>query len=346
MIVLAVVAAKGGVGKSTIVANLGVALSRHGREVLAIDLDPQNGLHLHLGGNVGDIAGLSRASMEGSSWSGVRVRAASGVDVVPFGRLDETDLPALERQIADDPHWLGHQLQRLQLRDDTVVILDTPPGMSNYLRQALREADLVISVMLADPASYATLPQIENMMRRHHGPRPGSLGCVCIINQVDDTQPVSRESVDLIQRALGERVIGLVHADRLVSEALAHRQTVVEASTHTIGRDDLVNCADRVLARLQTNSAAVRAEQPAPPALDSAPISGVTGQSAAHAQTEPAALDPAQPVFNVTLGENDMRRDGQASSLRPADAYRWIAGLLFVLLVLVVLLAVLRVGTR
>ena len=66
MIVVAIVSAKGGVGKSTIAANLAVALNRHARTVLAVDLDPQNALHLHLGGKPQDIGGLSRASVAGS----------------------------------------------------------------------------------------------------------------------------------------------------------------------------------------------------------------------------------------------------------------------------------------
>jgi cellulose synthase operon protein YhjQ len=257
MIVVAVVAVKGGVGKSTIVANLGVGLSRRGRTVLAVDLDPQNALHLHMGGKPEDITGLSRASVAGTSWSDVCVRTNSGVNVLPFGRIDDTNLSALERQIAGDPRWLAHNLQRLELPDDAVVILDTPPGVSNYLRQALGEADLVISVMLADAASYATLPQIEQLIRRHQGPRPGNPECIYIINQADDARPLSTESVDLIQRVLGERVIGVVHVDRFVSEALACGQTVVESSADSIGRGDLMYCADEVLSRLEMSSGAV-----------------------------------------------------------------------------------------
>lgn len=256
--VIAVVAAKGGVGKSTVAANLGVALCQTGRAVLAVDLDPQNALHLHLGGDPEDIAGLSRASVGGESWRDACKRSASGIYVLPFGLVNEPDLQALERQLAADPNWLSSHLQSLGLSNDALVILDTPPGPSEYLRQALGVANLVISVLLADAASYATLPMIENMIQRYCGDRPGYLGHVCVINQADGARRLSRDAVHLIRGALGERVIGVVHQDQSVSESLACGRTVIEQDPHSLGRVDLMRCADWVLHRLQAEEGVVR----------------------------------------------------------------------------------------
>ncbi|MCH8052802.1 MAG: AAA family ATPase, partial [Planctomycetes bacterium] len=46
---ITVINQKGGVGKTTTAANLGVALARRARRVLLIDLDPQAHLTIHLG---------------------------------------------------------------------------------------------------------------------------------------------------------------------------------------------------------------------------------------------------------------------------------------------------------
>lgn len=51
---IAVINQKGGVGKTTTVANLGVAMARRGHDVLLIDLDPQAHLTLHLGAEPDD----------------------------------------------------------------------------------------------------------------------------------------------------------------------------------------------------------------------------------------------------------------------------------------------------
>ena len=46
---IAVINQKGGVGKTTTVCNLGVAVAARGKKVLTIDLDPQAHLTLHYG---------------------------------------------------------------------------------------------------------------------------------------------------------------------------------------------------------------------------------------------------------------------------------------------------------
>ena len=51
---IAVTNQKGGVGKTTTVANLGSALARHGKGVLLVDLDPQAHLTLNFGLDLAD----------------------------------------------------------------------------------------------------------------------------------------------------------------------------------------------------------------------------------------------------------------------------------------------------
>ena len=56
---IAILNQKGGVGKTTTVVNVSAALARRGRRVLAIDLDPQAHLTIHLGGDQdSDAAGI------------------------------------------------------------------------------------------------------------------------------------------------------------------------------------------------------------------------------------------------------------------------------------------------
>ena len=80
MFVIAVVSAKGGVGKTTLSANLGVGIAQRGYPVLIVDLDPQNAMQWHLGGlDQNDCKGIS-------ALTGSRTRLA-GVDQCPRDSL-------------------------------------------------------------------------------------------------------------------------------------------------------------------------------------------------------------------------------------------------------------------
>ncbi len=149
MKVVAIVSAKGGVGKTTLTANLATALSRSiAAPVLAVDLDPQNALGLHLGMSPHELRGLSRSTLANQPLALACLPCTPTLHVLPYGALDEADRVTLEAAMDQDPHWLARHLASLDLPPDAVVFLDTPPGPSVYLRQALCTADVVVVVVL------------------------------------------------------------------------------------------------------------------------------------------------------------------------------------------------------
>jgi len=97
MKVIAVVSAKGGVGKTTLAANLASVLATSGRRVIALDLDPQNALRLHFGVPLDSIDGLSRASLSGDAWQRIMFDGVDGVNVLPYGAVVEDDRAASKR---------------------------------------------------------------------------------------------------------------------------------------------------------------------------------------------------------------------------------------------------------
>ncbi|MBT7308542.1 MAG: AAA family ATPase, partial [Gammaproteobacteria bacterium] len=60
---IAVVNQKGGVGKTTLTSNLAVALSRLGKRVLLLDMDPQSHLAASLGVVERGLPGMDRVLM-------------------------------------------------------------------------------------------------------------------------------------------------------------------------------------------------------------------------------------------------------------------------------------------
>lgn len=253
MKILAVVSAKGGVGKTTIAANLAAAMAKF-RNVISIDLDPQNALRLHLGIPTKEIDGVGRCTLENRRWDDVLFQGAMNTGVLPYGALNETDRDAFEVHLAENPHWLLQGLGKLQLGEQDLVVIDTPPGPSLYLQQALRVAHFAVVVIQADAASYATLPAMEGLLKRYCNDRSEFLGAAYLINNMQSEKVLSRDVVEVVRSQLGDKVVPLViHQDESVREALAFDKLVLEYDAHCEATHDILGAARWIASRLFDN---------------------------------------------------------------------------------------------
>ena len=236
---------KGGVGKTSTTANLATAIASKlgpGR-VCVIDLDPQNALRWHFGLEPSVSAGVCKQSLLDGDWSEAIAASAFGVDCLPYGDASEPDRVAFEALLAENPDFMGACLKRAGLGNDAVVLIDTPPGPSVYLKQVFACADLVLIVLLADAASYATIPAMESWLDDPlvaHPPR----GCLYVLNQVDSREPLSRDVAELLHQKLDVRLASIrIHYDEAVSEALAFQQPVLVYDPHGQASHDLARLA-------------------------------------------------------------------------------------------------------
>ncbi|MGF6573045.1 cellulose synthase operon protein YhjQ [Paraburkholderia sp. GAS333] len=249
MKVIAVVSAKGGVGKTTLAANLASVLAASGRRVIALDLDPQNALRLHFGVPLDSIDGLSRATLTGDPWQTVMFDGIDGVTVLPYGAVLEDDRRRFEAYIDHDPRWLAQSLQNLRLDPSDIVIIDTPPGSSTYVRTALCAATFALNVVLADAASYAAIPQMERLIATYAAPRPEFGGEGYVVNQIDQSRQLTKDVLKVLRQMLGNRVFsGVIHQDEGVSEALACDTTLIHYDPLSQAAADLRSCGDWLMA--------------------------------------------------------------------------------------------------
>jgi cellulose synthase operon protein YhjQ len=254
--IVAVVSAKGGVGKTTVAANLSTALKYAGHQVLTVDLDPQNALRFHLGLDPKHIGGTSRATLSGQHWRDAIVETASGVFTLPYGAVNEGDRRAFEAQLEADPDWLVRGLQTLELAENDLVVLDTPPGPSVYMRQALSSANLVVIVTLPDAASYATMPMMESLVQTYCLHQPDFIDYTYVINQLDSSKQLAKDVTQVMRETFGNRVIGLIHQDESVCEALAYDQSVLDYDSQCQATRDFISCARQISALLQGQGSA------------------------------------------------------------------------------------------
>lgn len=261
MNVVSIFSTKGGVGKSTLCANLSVALSLLGHPVLALDLDPQNGLRVHFDLDTSEADGLVPATLEDRPWEHVMHASASEVGLLPFGDCSEDQIEAFESLITADHHWLHTQLDALDLGPDTIVMIDTPPGSSAYLRQALTASQLAIAVISPDAATFATMPQFNKLLDGYCRNREDFLDFGLIINQVDPSRRLAKDIHRVLHASLADHIIGAVHTDQAISEALAFRQSVFQYSPDSEAAHDIARCAQWIQAKLEQRSHILRHDE-------------------------------------------------------------------------------------
>jgi cellulose synthase operon protein YhjQ len=220
------------------------ALSQRKKKVLLIDLDPQNAQRFHLGMDPDEIAGLVREGIAASSI----FDSPYGVSFIPFGRVTEPELEDFESQLKANPRWVSDGIQSLSADAFDYVVLDTPPGPSVYLHQALVAANRALVVILADAASFATIGKISALVQEYTVDRADFFGMYLLINQM----PVNGKLGHQVRTALyanyaSQLVPVAIHRDARVAQALAYERPVLHYEPGCKASLDIQYVADWLL---------------------------------------------------------------------------------------------------
>jgi cellulose synthase operon protein YhjQ len=241
MKIITFISGKGGVGKTTLAANIAVALAQRKKRVVMIDLDPQNAQRLHLGMDPDEIAGLIREGISPSSL----FDSPFGIKFIPFGRVNEVELEEFESELELHPNWVLDGINSLTASDFDFVIIDTPPGPTVYLHQAMMAAHKALVVVFADAASYATIPKIISLVEQYTADRQDFSGLSLLINQM----PVQSKLGHQVRSALyanyaGKLVPVAIHKDTHVAQALAFERPVLQYEPACKASLDIQSVAD------------------------------------------------------------------------------------------------------
>lgn len=189
---IAVYSVKGGVGKTTIAANLAwcsAALS--GRSTLLWDLDAAGGSGFLYGLEQHSAPRASQVfSRESAPDKLIRPTAFDGLDVLPADesiRSVDATLTALgkRKRLARLAENLGQRYER--------IILDCPPVMNELSAQVVRAADLVIVPLPPSPLSARALELVVREVADHSRRHPPILPVLSMLDMRRALHKAARE---------------------------------------------------------------------------------------------------------------------------------------------------------
>jgi len=243
MAVILVHSPKGGVGRTTVAANLAAQFARAGRDVTAIDFDPQQSLRLHFGYR----PGVDLSGGDGGEDAARGVLTERGVHLIASGaqafalppRPDAKDLADLPARLEDS------------FGASDVVVIDLPADGGVFLDVLGGIASVELGVMLADAASMAMLPAMA--ARQTDAER------LFLINQIDDRRRLSRDAMRLLGRRVGREAMAFIRRDEAICEALAMLRPVVDFAPESVGSYDFSHLARIVEHRIAVSADGVAA---------------------------------------------------------------------------------------
>lgn len=223
MNLVALIGAHGGVGVTTVTAQLATVLNQRGLRVLAVDLSPSNDLRLHFGMALEDRAGLALQLLQQTPLGDAAYRGMEGIDFVPFGSITLDQMVALDRVTQQSPQGLMRQLERLDLPEQAWVLCDCSQGIYPYQSQVVQVAGMVIVVLNSDTQSFIKA-RTTQLFPAGDRPAPSFL----LLNQFDAARELDQDILSMVRTAFPNQIIPtVIHRDEHVREALASKRSLL-----------------------------------------------------------------------------------------------------------------------
>lgn len=228
---IAIASAKGGVGKTTLAVNLGIALAQLNKKVIVVDADIElANLSLHLG--MGKMKTTIHTVLSGkAAITDALYPGPGGIKVIP-GSLD---IDALKAVI---PEGLKKHLKELFDEID-FLLLDTPSGLGRPAIAALAACHGTILVVIPEIASISDALKTKIIVDRLGIPIIGA-----ILNRV--TKNGSDLTIKEIENILGIDIIATILEDPNFRTAIVYEKPLILLSPESQAAVAIKQIADNI----------------------------------------------------------------------------------------------------
>jgi flagellar biosynthesis protein FlhG len=239
--VIAVTSGKGGVGKSNVVINLAISLSRRGKRVLIIDAD--------LGvGNIDVLLGISATHTLDHVFTGevtisdIILDGPGGIKLIPAGSgvQEYTNLSAVDRIRLMD------EFDQLEEHFD-IVLIDTAAGISENVTYFITAAQEVVVVASPEPTSITDVYALIKLLATRYNERSFHV-LVNMVNDSKDALEVFARLCNVCSRFLDVSLdyLGFVLWDDRLMDAVKQQRAVCDLHPNAASSGCFQNLARRI----------------------------------------------------------------------------------------------------
>lgn len=234
--VIGVVSGKGGVGKTTLVSNLGVGLVNEGYKVAVMDANLTGAnLGLHFGLTFYDNS-LNKVLKDEINLTQAIYNHDSKVDIIPAS-LSVEDVGVEPRNI--------HGEITESLWDKDFVLVDSATGLDRETLAAIDMSDELIIV------THPELPALSDALRtKNHCEKKGKRVIGIVLNKISKKDEIKSHNVSTF---LDLPVIGIIHEDNRVRRAIESKNPVTLTHPRSLVSYQFKNIASRLVGKGATH---------------------------------------------------------------------------------------------
>jgi cellulose synthase operon protein YhjQ len=227
--VLAVFSLAGGVGKTSIVATLGRALSGRGERVLLVDTAAFGLLPFFFGAR-DQRPGFLRTFSPPPSSGDAPIQMIT-LDPETMGPESATQ-ESLSTEISKYARGVGR------------VIIDLPTASGSVARRIMRMSPQILVPLVPDMSSVVSVSSIDAFFQHHNGVPANPTPPQYLLNQFDSSLPLHLDVREILREQLGDRLLPFaLRQTPTVSEALAEGMTIMDYAPNSTVTDDYSSLA-------------------------------------------------------------------------------------------------------
>ncbi|MDM7861896.1 ParA family protein [Alteromonas sp. ASW11-36] len=244
--VISCVNQKGGVGKTTLCANLTGVLAHMGHKVIVIDIDPQGHLSQHLGIRASqNPLGIYDVLQGDALLLDVGVEVAENLYVVPPGeslvRLESVQMKAGRGLL------LRKALENIETEGVDFVVIDCPPSNGFLVVNAIAASQELLIPVTPDYLGLSGISAMTKQIKRYEEVM-GRFDNLWIVVSRFQRRAVSKEAEAKLRHYFGRKVVAQVIYERAVTaECPGHGQPVIRYAPRSKSSKEFIALAQHIL---------------------------------------------------------------------------------------------------